>query len=404
MKIKHKWIILSFLFCLLVLPNFASAAKSDISIETKYLEANLNFTLKLFSESIKKSEGKNLLLSPSGIAIVLSMAYEGAAGQTRQGIADALLLKALQPEEIERGAFDLSESLFENKKHGLELQIANSVWFDKSIKLKRSFKKRTQKNYKATREKTSFRKPKTLSKINSWVSKQTHGRIHEIIHSISPEDRILLVNAIYFKGFWSKSFDKTKTGDEVFIGIDRNQKKVPMMSGTGSYEYLKEDKFQAINLPYSDAKMSLYVFLPNETLSLNEFLKDLTSENWNKWIDEFLEREGEIRLPRFEVSYENDMKDILKALGAGGAFDLLQANFEAMIAKSDKPVFISAFKQKTWLKVDEDGSEAAAVTSAVLGLTSAFEKFQMVVNRPFFYALRDNKTGVLLFLGVINQI
>ncbi|WP_434222969.1 serpin family protein [Limnospira platensis CENA597] len=212
-----------------------------------------------------------------------------------------------------------------------------------------------------------------------------------------------LINAIYFKGMWSEPFDKELTQEQPFTLIDGSTKLHPLMFQFGNYLYLENSDFQGISLPYGDdARFSLYVFLPRENVSLDRFYTQLNATQWEEWIKQMRSRPGSIQLPRFKLEYEVGLNDSLKSMGMDIAFDPNQADFSNLT--SDNNVRISEVKHKTFVEVNEEGTEAAAVTSVTVvteSTPSIPEPFSMVVNRPFFLAIRDNQTRTILFMGSI---
>jgi serine protease inhibitor len=237
------------------------------------------------------------------------------------------------------------------------------------------------------------------------VKDKTSGKIDRIIDSISSDTILFLINAIYFKGKWADEFAKDKTKEDVFNLESGSQKRVPMMTQSGSYKYYDGKSFQAVSLPYGGGRVSMYVFLPAKGTSLSEFQKGLSASSWEGWMREFAQTEGDITLPRFKIEYEIALNDALKSLGMESAFDPSRANFKGMV-QSEQNVYISKVKHKTFVEVNEEGTEAAAVTSTEMRATSAMrprERFRMVVDHPFFCAIRDNLTGTVLFMGSIME-
>ncbi|MCY7279144.1 MAG: serpin family protein, partial [Phormidesmis sp. CAN_BIN44] len=218
---------------------------------------------------------------------------------------------------------------------------------------------------------------------------------------IDADQVMFLINAIYFKGKWMNEFDKSQTTDQPFTLAGGRQKQHAMMSQRGDYRYTENQQFQAVSLPYGKGRTSLYVFLPKPNSNLADFQKTLTAENWQTWMKTFGKREGSIQLPRFKMEYETQLRKSLSALGMGIAFDPSKADFSNLSATSTR---IDEVKHKTFVEVNEEGTEAAAVTSTGIRATSAqmdVAPFSMTVDRPFFCAIRDNKTGEILFMGAI---
>jgi serine protease inhibitor len=257
-----------------------------------------------------------------------------------------------------------------------------------------------QITYNAELSTLDFADPGAAGKINGWVKDKTKGLITEIIDHVSPMDMMFLVNAVYFKGKWSQPFDKalTKPGDFTISG--GKSASVPMMEEDGHFLYGETPDFQTIRLPYGDGKIDMLIFLPKKGTDINTFIPKLTTENWTALMQTFSWREGKITLPRFKVAYSSPLNDPLSAMGMGVAFDGAKCDFSGVCPGK---VFISTVQHKAFMEVNEEGTEAAAVTS--IGLAGAppkpMAKFNMVVDRSFFCAIRDHDTGLILFMGRI---
>jgi serpin B len=378
--------------------NSAPAA----SVNPRLTSANTSFGLKLYGEVLKQSQGKNVFISGSSVALALAMAYNGAEAETKQAMARALELPGVSEQEINQAFRDLNAALA-NPDPKVELQIANSLWGRKGVNFKADFIQRTKDYYNAEVTELNFLDPSAPQRINGWVKDKTKGRIDSIVDQLSPDAILYLINAIYFKGKWSAEFEKAKTKDDAFTLADGRQKQHPMMNQSGNYRYLEGNGFQAVSLPYGGKRVSMYVFLPAKGSSLDAFHKALTPENWEKWMKEFRETPGDIALPRFKMEFEAELNDALKALGMGLAFDPSRANFSRM-AQVVETIYINKVKHKSFVEVNEEGTEAAAVTSVEMRTTSIQqprERFSMKVDRPFFFAIRDNQTGAVLFMGSI---
>ncbi|HDH97162.1 MAG TPA: serpin family protein, partial [Proteobacteria bacterium] len=243
-----------------------------------------------------------------------------------------------------------------------------------------------------------------------WVSDSTKGKIKKLIQKIKRDDVLFLINAAYFKGEWRFKFTKGHTFLRDFHLPDGRTKEVPMMTGEcNSYRYLRTDKFQAVSMPYGEGRFSMYIFLPDEKSGLEEFYAVLDKGNWDMWMSRLEDKEGIISLPRFEFRYEILLNDALKALGMGIAFDRRRADFSNMIMLERIPPGINAYirkaKHKSFIRVDEEGTEAAAATEVTMTLTAAVicDGFRMEVNRPFFFAIVDNETKAVLFMGSVVE-
>ncbi|MBD2199181.1 MULTISPECIES: serpin family protein [Calothrix] len=384
-------------------PNSESVLpKKTANPDTKLVKANNKFGFKLFSEVLKnESSDKNIFLSPSSVAIALAMTYNGASGSTQQAMAKTLELQGMNLAEINSAYSDLKQ-LLENPNSDVRLNIANSLWANKNAKFQSDFIQKNKDYYKAQVTNLDFQDASAPNIINNWVKDNTQGKINKIVDNIDPNQMLFLINAIYFKGKWSNEFDKSQTATLPFNLASGQQKNHPMMSQDGDYRYQENAQFQAVSLPYGkDGKFSLYIFLPKQNSSLKSFYQTLNAENWEQWMTQFRKREGSIRLPRFKTDYEVTLNDALKALGMGEAFSN-KANFSGI----GKNLTISQVKHKTFVEVNEEGTEAAASTSVSIVATSAVQKpepFKMIVDRPFFCAIRDNQTGSVLFMGSIME-
>ncbi|MBW4622844.1 MAG: serpin family protein [Cyanosarcina radialis HA8281-LM2] len=370
-------------------------------VNEKLVAANTNFGFKLFSQ-IRQQEGKkNVFVSPTSIAIALSMTYNGAAGETQSDMAKALELQGISLAEVNRGNKEI-KALLENPDSGIQLAIANSLWTKKEIAFKPEFIQQNQEFYRAKVTDLDFKDPNVKDIINNWVKESTKGKIDRIVEEIKPDDVLFLINAIHFKGNWARKFDSSQTANYPFYLLDGKSKQHPMMSQSGKYKYFENESFQAVSLPYDKERFSFYIFLPKKSTTLDAFSQQLTAQNWEAWMKKFRQREGSIRIPRFKLEYENELASTLKALGMRSAFEPGKANFSQMTAES---VFISQVKHKTFVEVNEEGTEAAASTSVGISITSApvEEPFNLVVDRPFFCAIRDDRTGTILFMGSIVE-
>ena len=253
------------------------------------------------------------------------MAYNGADGETKQAMARALEFQGLSLDELNRAYADLKSAL-ENPDPKVQLQIANSLWARHGLTFKPDFIQRTKQFFGAEVTALNFDDPSAPATINHWVSDKTKGKIQKIVDQISPDSILFLINAIYFKGAWTKEFDKAKTKEDNFTTGAGAQKRLPMMSASGNYRYYENADFQAVSLPYGAGRTSMYIFLP-KAAGLAAFQKKLSTANWESWMNQFNEQEGDLSLPRFKVEYEITLNDALKALGMGVAFDGGRANF-----------------------------------------------------------------------------
>lgn len=385
-----------------------SADKSTTVVDDRIVQANTRFGFKMFGELTKHGADRNIFVSAPSVTIALTMTYNGADSTTRDAMAAALELEGMSLDDVNRANLAL-KSMLENPDSAVTLSIANSLWARERLPFLPDFLDRNRQFFKAHVSSMNFDDPGAAPTINAWVSDNTHEKIQQIVDApIDPATILFLINAIYFKGAWTYTFDKTRTVDGRFTPLNGAGKMLPFMHQSGTYPYLKEADFQAVSLPYGKGRVSMYIFLPDEGSSLAEFERKLNAESWDQWMAGFGRQEGDIALPRFKLEYEVNLNSVLASMGMGIAFDAQRANFSKMFPISQsRNVFISKVKHKTFVEVNEEGTEAAAVTSVEVGITSIREpqeRFNFVVDRPFFLAIRDNKTGTILFMGSIVNL
>jgi serine protease inhibitor len=365
--------------------------------------ANTEFAFDLFDALAEVDSGENVFISPLSVSIALAMAYNGASGETQQAMAETLGISGLSLKELNEGSAALLASL-QNVDPNVKLAIANSLWARQGFVFSEDFLERNRQFFGAEVSTLDFNDPASVGVINGWVSENTNGKIDKILDSINPMDVLFLINAIYFNGQWTVEFDESKTQDRAFHLLDGSEKQYPMMMQSGRYQYLDGEGFQAVSLPYGEnERMSMYIFLPDAGSSLADFMEGLNAESWNSWLEQFENKEGDVGIPRFKTEYELTLNDTLKALGMEPAFDPNAADFAAM---SDEQVYISQVRHKAVVEVNEQGTEAAAVTSVGVSVTSAFpqpERFSLIADRPFFYAIQDSETGSVLFMGTLTE-
>lgn len=371
-------------------------------LDDRFSAATSSFAFKLYNQILKRRTGDNTFVSPVSVMLALAMTYNGADGTTRQAMARTLELDGMSLEEVNSAFADLKSALTQTDPK-IQLKIANSVWAKKGFTMRPAFIERNKQYYGAEVASLDFNDPSAADAINSWVNKNTEGKIEKIMDAISPDDILYLINAIYFKGQWRLEFDKKQTKPDVFRLSNGERKTLPMMSQSAGYFYYKGKNFQSFALPYGKGGVSMYVFLPDEQTTLDQFEQDLTRENWDMWMKSFSARPGDVMLPRFKVEWGAKLNDALKALGMAEAFDE-RADFSQITEPQFGKLFISRVVHKSICEVNEEGTVAAAVTSVVVGVTSAPpEKFVVKVDKPFFFAIRDSATGLVLFMGSVKN-
>jgi serine protease inhibitor len=370
-------------------------------LNEQLVDANNGFGLKMFYELAGAEPGENILISPASIITALAMTYNGADGETREAMEKTLMFEGMSMEEVNEAFADLL-TILQNPDPKVELAVANSLWAREGIAFNEDFLKRNEDYFGAKVAELDFNDAGAADTINDWVKEKTRNKIDRIIDPpINPETVLFLINAIYFKGEWSDPFDPDMTGNRDFNLPDGSVKEIPVMIKNDDFRYLETDDFQAVSMPYGkNERVSMYIFLPASDSSLDQLYGEMNLLNWKRWIASFGSMEGEVGLPRFKFEYETSLKDALAALGMAIAFDESAADFSGMHPVPPN-LFISEVKHKTFIEVNEEGTEAAAVTSVEVGMTAMPETFSMIIDRPFFFAIADDMTGTILFMGSV---
>ena len=364
------------------------------------LQNNNRFGLELFQTILKNEDStKNVMISPLSATLALAMTYNGAAGTTKTAFENVFHFNGLSSDEINQSMYDLCSALTSVDQQVI-LKIANSIWYRNTFAVETDFINTDKKYYDAEVKALDFSNPGSKDIINNWVDNQTGHKIPTIIDNIYATDIMFLINAMYFKGNWKSRFDKAQTANKPFYLPDGETKNVPTMSQEGTFAVLYNDLFTAVELPYGRGNFSMILMLPKEEKSLETLETDLTDENWQTWLDNFSEPSKIIiQLPRFKFEYGRSMADDLSRLGLGIAFTD-QADFSKINPNSW--LKISRVKQKTFIEVNEEGTEAAAATVVAVGYTSALPNL-IAFNRPFIFVIKEKYTGAILFIGRVTD-
>jgi serine protease inhibitor len=364
-------------------------------IEQSLVQSSNRFGFKLLSEVVGQSDGGNVFISPLSVSIALGMTYNGAGGTTEEGMRACLEFGELSREEINQGYKDLIELLC-NMDPDVTMEIANSIWYREGFEVLQSFIDAMLTFFDALVTAVDFSDPGTVDVINAWVKEKTHDKIEKILDETYADMVMVLINAIYFKGTWTYEFDPEDTSDGTFHAAG-GDKTVRMMHMHADLSYQENEDFQAVDLPYGNELFSMTVLLPVGEKTVDDLVAMLTDQNWAAWTAGFEVQEIELALPRFELEYDKILNDVLIALGMEDAFTPMVADFSGI--KPDHDMWISEVRHKTYVKVNEEGTEAAAVTSVTLE-DSAVGTF-MNVDRPFLFIIHDKNSQAMMFMGKI---
>jgi len=379
----------------------ANIPAPDPAVTSRVSSATDDFGFRLLN-ALAKDPTQNTIISPLGVATAFAMAYNGAAGDTKTEMAKTLALGSLGDENINRANHYLMHTLAEADPT-VQTEIANALWVQKDFPINPDFRTVCESFYDASVASLDFIGDPTgaAAAINSWVDKNTHHRIPVLVAEIGRDTRLMLTDAVYFKGRWSSPFKKAQTRPRPFHLLSGDSRQTAMMDQSGDYSYLENQDFQAIRLPYGNKRYAMYVFLPRKAAGLPEFIRSLDGAHWTRWTSQFAQRSGEIVIPKFETTYSKQLNDALKDMGMRLAFDDRRADF----SRIHPYLFISDVEHKTWVKVDEEGTEAAAATSVGMSLAAVgagpVPAFVMIVDHPFFFAITEEQSGTLLFAGVV---
>lgn len=324
------------------------------------------------------------------------MLSQGALSITKEELLNTLRLNYLQSLDINDQYKNLL-NYFPFSGNGLLLSIANSIWLKKGLGFKQTFLEETKTYYNANICNLDFSSPNSKETINNWATSNTNGKILEIVDSLDPKCLVILLNAIYFKANWENKFNPQKTKPEAFYLKNDKIKLVPMMFSENEVECFFGKNFVAVSLPYAGNSLDMCLFLPNKDVDLKELIQNLGQEKLQEYFSKPWEKQSRIAIPKFKIEFSLDLIEPLLSLGIKSAFSS-KANFQAMVDTSE-PLSIGKVLQKTFLEVNEEGSEAAAVTlsmTIVAGLPSI-----LTFDRPFFYLIRDKSTGIILFIGTL---
>ena len=392
-------------------------AKENMS-KNIIVEGNNKFALELFAK-LQSTKG-NLFFSPYSISTALAMVHAGARNETESQMARVLHF----PVSVDQITDSTSKSLpdrqqfassFGNiikdlnnrsQKGGYTLNVANALWGQKDYGFLEKFLELIETSYDGRLNEVDFvRATETARKtINAWVEKKTNDKIKNLISEgvLDSMTRLVLTNAIYFKGNWARQFEENRTKDSPFTLADSQKIDVATMNQKAEFGYMETDTFQALDLPYVDEELSMVILLPNKFDALDEFEKTLTPDNLSLWLAKIHKREVVVFVPKFKMTSQFSLASVLKSMGMQDAFSS-GADFSGINGKRD--LFISAVIHKAYVEVNEEGTEAAAATGVVMRLTSVGPAPIPVfrADHPFLFLIRDNHSGSILFIGRVEN-
>lgn len=385
-------------------PRPIDALPRELSVaEREVLSASNAFAFDLLRETTARADGPNTFMSPLSVSMALGMTMNGARSTTFDGMRAALALEGLSLAEINVAYHDLIE-LLRTLDPSVDLRIANAIYFADGVPFEDAFFTDASEWFDAAVAALDFEDPASVDIINAWVEASTAGRIPKIIDAIEPNEVMFLLNALYFKGSWTERFDRARTHDAPFHLATGGTVPVPMMSREDVIPLAVDPELTAVDLQYGGSAWSMTLILPHEEVDVDGLIASFTPERWNALVASFEPTEIMLGMPRFRIDWKARLDEPLKALGMAEAFDDAAADFRGLsqaIYDQGGTLFISRVDHKTFLDVNEEGTEAAAVTSVGIALTSAPPL--VAFDRPFLIAIRERLSGTILFLGKIGD-
>jgi serpin B len=359
------------------------------------IAADNTFGLDLFTKLTAAAvPGTNLMISPLSISQALSMTYNGANGATKAAMEDALRITGYSRDELNELNKVLVDALVAHDEK-VAISVANSIWYRKEYTVLPDFIARNQSYYHAEVQPVDFAAATCKDVINKWVSDNTNKKIDKIVDQINPESFMFLINAIYFKGCWTNPFNVKNTGKQTFYSESGREVQVDMMNKKMDLNVYANETFTSVELSYGKGNWRMFLFLPETGKTVADVEKSFTPDNWNNWLTRYDSVFNvQFSMPKFTFSYEESLKDVLSAMGMQVAFTEM-ADFTGILPEGG--LLITGVKHKTFVEVNEEGTEAAAVTSVEVGVTS-IGNF-ITFNKPFVFAIAEKSTGAILFIG-----
>jgi serpin B len=368
------------------------------SAEQGVIAGSNQFAFGLLREVDRADTSSNVFVSPLSASMALGMTMNGARGATLDEMRSTLGFGGMSLGDINssyRSLIDLLRTL----DGSVDMRIANSIWARQGFPFEPSFFATGKQFFDAEVATLDFASPSAPNTINAWVDRGTNGKIKKIVESIPGDAVMYLINAIYFKGTWKHQFDRRATQDASFTRADGTRQTVKMMHRNAPVRHYSDGRIEAVELLYGREAFSMTILLPRPGANLDSLVATLDETRWKQITEGFTDRKLDVYLPRFRLEYEKALNDPLKALGMNTPFSPGGADFTGM-SPAGRDLFISNVKQKTYVDVNEEGTEAAAATSVEIRVVSLPSSF--TVNRPFIVAIRERFSGTILFLGKIT--
>jgi serpin B len=364
--------------------------------------AGNGFSFDLLRQINVDQSGSNVFVSPLSASMALGMTLNGAVGATADEMRRTLGFGEASQQSVNEGYRGLI-GLLRGLDRTTELRVANAIFYRNGYPFEQAFLETGKTWFDAEIRGLDFAAPASVTTINDWVSRSTNAKIPAIIDDIGQDDVMFLINAVYFKGTWRSRFDPRATADASFNAIDGKTEPVKLMYQKSTLRYLETPDFQAVDLLYGNSAFTMTVILPVPGKDVNDLVSTISAASWTDWTGRFAEKEVELHLPKLKLEWERTMNDDLEALGIGLAFRPGMADFTGMSPRG-RELVITEVLQKTFVDINEEGTEAAAATVVAVGPTSMPVIPEMRVDRPFVFAIRERFSGTILFMGKIVRM
>ncbi|MEW6194948.1 MAG: serpin family protein [Bacteroidota bacterium] len=366
--------------------------------EEQIVASSSNFGFNLFKEISNTETDQNIIISPLSISTAFGMALNGAENLTYEQMRDVLGLINMSRDDI-NSSYKSVNNLLTGIDIKVEFTSANSIWYRTGFQVENSFLNVNRDFFNAEVTEADFDSPATVNLINNWVKEATNEKIDKIIENIDRDLVMYLINAIYFKGTWQYQFDKDLTRDDQFNLISGGTVPIKMMVQKNKFRYYGNSELQAIEMPYGNDAYEMIVVLPNQENNIDDLIQNFDADKFDLMKSNFTEHELTLYFPRFKLEYESKLNDYLIALGMADAFSPTNADFRRITTVEQ--IYISEVKHKTFIEVNEEGTEAAAVTSIGFSRTSIGDETELRVDRPFLFFIYEKNTNTILFVGKI---
>lgn len=399
---------------MLITTSFTSCQKEQVNAEPKEIRLSQDqqillaesngFAFELFRNvSAKAGDNENVFVSPLSVSLALAMAYNGAGGTTLEAMHQAMQLPDLPVEKINEAYHQLIEDLASVDPQ-VVMNIANSIWYREGFSVVPAFIQTNQTYYDAEIRELDFADPKASDIINNWVAIKTKQLIKKIIDSISDETVMYVINAIYFKGEWKYSFDLKESGPGQFNLAGGGTKSVRMMRQNARLNHYSNESFSVVELPYGRGNYSMLVVLPAQGKDIGQVMQNFNNDTWQLITsDQMMPRMVDLKLPALKFAFEQKLKDALTVMGMELAFTPGQADFSGINPAAD--LFINEVIHKAFVEVNEEGTEAAAVTAVEFAVTSVGPDTPVAfyADRPFLFFIKEKYTNTVIFAGKIME-